>query len=178
MLKLGILNLWILLIPFIVISIYIPIFRTDIAKRMSDMTGYTSKEKMFTVIASIMPYPFLILTIWLPFSGSLLYLISGFLFYLTGMIMFISSVKVIVQTPENELFNKGPYRFSRNPMYTSAAMIFTGISLLSGYPSLLIYLLVMFIFQHLMVLAEERICKEKFGTSYIEYMKSIPRYLI
>lgn len=177
-LQIGISNTWILLIPFILISIYIPIKRKDIAKRMSDMTGYTSKEKMFTVIASIMPYPFLIFTIWLSFSGSKLSLVSGGFFYLTGMTMFISSIKVIVQTPENEMFKSGPYRFSRNPMYVSAAMIFTGICLISGRSLLLCYLAVMFIFQHLMILAEERICKEKFGRPFIEYMRSTPRYLI
>jgi protein-S-isoprenylcysteine O-methyltransferase Ste14 len=33
---------------------------------MSDMTGYTAREKFFTISASLAPYPFVIATIWVP----------------------------------------------------------------------------------------------------------------
>lgn len=129
-------------------------------------------------VSSLMPYPFMIYTIFLSFNSSVWFIISGAILYLAGMIIFIPTIKVMADTSQGEIFRRGPYKFSRNPMYLSAGIIFTGIAFLSEKPSVFFYLVVMFTFQHFMILAEERACREKFGKSFDEYLESIPRYLI
>ncbi len=177
MFELSIWNAWPLSAAFFVVGMVFMGTRKDIAKRMSDMTGYSRKEKLFTVLASIAPYPFMIATIWTPFTKSLSLLSVGILFYIFGMALFIASLKVIIETPRDELFQAGPYRFTRNPVYVSATVIFLGISIATANGILIVYLAVATILQHLMILAEERICGEKYGLNYERYMKNVPRYL-
>ena len=176
-LKLSIWNVWLLSLPFFIAGIFIMCAKKDIAQRMSDMTGYTGKEKFFTVTASMAPYPFMAATVWTPFTPSLLLLSFGASFYLVGMVLFVISLKAIIQTPHNALFSAGPYRFSRNPLYVAATIVFFGICLVTANFVFFGYLAVAVILQHFMILAEERICIEKYGAAFESYMQTVPRYL-
>ncbi|MEN8155033.1 MAG: hypothetical protein ABFR75_13530 [Acidobacteriota bacterium] len=51
-------NVWLLIVPFIIPGFYIPLFRKDVARRMSDMSGYSPREKTVTILSSLMPYPY------------------------------------------------------------------------------------------------------------------------
>lgn len=141
------------------------------------MAGYSVTEKRFTVAASIAPYPFMLATVWTPIAANTPLVCIGVLIYLIGMSLFALSLKVIVQTPYNELFRSGPYRFSRNPLYVAATIVFLGICLSTANIWLSLYLAVTVLPQHFMILAEERICREKYGTAFENYLKSVPRYL-
>jgi len=77
MFELSIWNAWPLSAAFFVVGMFFMGMRKEIAKRMSDMTGYSRKEKLFTILASIAPYPFMIATIWTPFTKSLALLCLG-----------------------------------------------------------------------------------------------------
>jgi protein-S-isoprenylcysteine O-methyltransferase Ste14 len=170
-------NAWLLSLPFFIIGVLIMGMKKDIAKRMSDMSGYTPKEKLFTILASIAPYPFMIATVWIPFTTTLPLLFFGLFLYVFGMAFFLASLKIIIKTPQNEPFRTGPYRFSRNPLYVAATVIFTGICLATTNSILARYLVIVVLLQHFMILAEERICIEKFGPDFVQYLKKVPRYL-
>jgi len=178
MFELSIWNAWPLSAAFFVVGMFFMGMRKEMAKRMSNMTGYSRKEKLFTILASIAPYPFMIATIWTPFTKSLALLCLGILLYIFGMALFIVSLKVIIETSHDELFRTGPYRFTRNPVYVSATIIFLGTSIATANGILVLYLAVATLLQHLMILAEERICREKYGLSFEIYMKNVPRYLL
>ena len=80
--------------------------------------------------------------------------------------------------PPKELVTTGPYRYVRNPIYVGAACIFLGHFLWFGYWALLIYPLLAFIGAHLFVVwYEEPALKRRFGASYEEYLKSVPRWI-
>jgi protein-S-isoprenylcysteine O-methyltransferase Ste14 len=177
MFKLSVWNAWPLSLLFIVLGMLFMGTKRDIAKRMSDMTGYTRKERASTILASIAPYPFMIATVWIPFSERLPFLYLGILLYVFGMVAFIASLKAIIETPRNELFREGPYRFTRNPLYVSAAIVFLGICLATANIMLVAYLVIATLLQHFMILAEERICKDKYGVTFENYSKKVPRYL-
>jgi len=176
MLELSIWNAWILSLPFFALGVIFMGTKKDIAKRMSDMTGYTQKEKIFTVLASIAPYPFMIATIWTPFTTMFPLLYLGFVLYILGIASFIASLKIIIETPHNELFLIGPYRVTRNPIYVSATTVFLGICMVTANIKLVAYLIMATLLQHFMILAEERICREKFGLDFENYLKRVPRY--
>lgn len=151
--------------------------KRDIAKRMSDMTGYTGKERIFTILASIAPYPFMIATVWTPFTKMAPLLCLGILLYTFGIVSFVATLKVIVETRSEDLFRNGPFRFTRNPLYVSATIVFLGICLVTSNILLIAYLAIATFLQHMMILAEERICKDKYGIAYLDYLKRVPRYL-
>jgi protein-S-isoprenylcysteine O-methyltransferase Ste14 len=173
----GIGNAWILCIPFILGGVYIACQKKDIAKRMADMTGYNNTEKLFTILASLTPYPFIIATIWAPFTKLRTFCYIGLILYSIGLVMFYGALRVIVNTPLDKPFLEGPYRISRNPFYVSGILIFFGICFVTANLILFIYWVFLSILQHFMILAEERMCRQRYGTSYEEYMKKVPRYL-
>lgn len=175
---LGVWNAWLLSVPFVTLVACMVGRRREVVKRMSDMTGYSSREKVFTVTASLSPYPFVIVTIWMPLTSTLSFLLPGLLIYFLGMAVLAASLKVIVETPPGEPFSKGPYRFSRNPMYVAATAVLLGICLTAANFALFCYVIVATVLQHFMILAEERICRLKYGASFDSYARRVPRYLL
>lgn len=80
--------------------------------------------------------------------------------------------------PPRELVVTGFYRYVRNPIYAGVFLIFLGHFLWFGYWSLLMYIMLAFLGAHLfIVLYEEPTLKRKFGTSYEEYLKRVPRWI-
>lgn len=171
----GIWNAWLLSLLFMVVPLFaLAVFgragkKKEIAKRMSDMTGFTLKEKIFTVLASAAPYPFMLATVWTPFTATrpLLYV---------GLLLFGASLKAIFETPPDQPFSAGPYRISRNPVYVGAMLVFAGICAATANVVLAGYLAVAAWLQHFMILAEERMCREKYGKFFDDYLKKTPRY--
>jgi protein-S-isoprenylcysteine O-methyltransferase Ste14 len=80
--------------------------------------------------------------------------------------------------PPKELVITGFYRYVRNPIYVGVLLIFLGHFLWFGYWALLIYTVFAFIGVHsFVVLYEEPTLKRKFGASYEDYLKRVPRWI-
>ena len=80
--------------------------------------------------------------------------------------------------PPKELVVTGFYRYVRNPMYVGILLILIGHFLWWGYGSLFIYAAFAFLATHLFVtLYEEPTLKRKFGASYEEYLRRVPRWI-
>ncbi len=80
--------------------------------------------------------------------------------------------------PPKELVAAGFYRYVRNPMYVGILLILIGHFLWFGFWSLLLYTAFAFVATHLFVtLYEEPTLRNKFGASYEEYLRSVPRWL-
>lgn len=76
------------------------------------------------------------------------------------------------------LVTTGVYRFSRNPMYTGLATAVAGASLLLGswWPLILLPAALLAV-RRLVIDPEERYLTQRFGSSYDEYRKRVPRWL-
>lgn len=142
------------------------------------MTGYENKEKFITVAASLAPYPFMITTVWTPFTSLRSLLFAGLFVYCIGIVTFYATIYIFAITLPEKPLSAGVYRYSRNPMYLSATFVFFGICIVTANIALFAYLIIMVVLQHFMILAEERICSLKYGKSYQEYFQKVPRYLI
>ena len=72
----------------------------------------------------------------------------------------------------------GLFRYSRNPLYVSLAVIYAGIAILLGNVWLFILLIPLFAVMHYgVILREERYLEEKFGQEYLKYKCSVRRWL-
>jgi protein-S-isoprenylcysteine O-methyltransferase Ste14 len=72
----------------------------------------------------------------------------------------------------------GLYRYVRNPMYLSVAMIGTGELLLVQSRALLMYWVLWFIVVNLFVIGyEEPTLRQRFGASYERYTRDVGRWL-
>ena len=72
----------------------------------------------------------------------------------------------------------GPYRWVRNPIYLAALLIIGGEAWLFMSLPLLAYTGTMAVFFHLLVTGyEEPRLRRRFGASYLEYQRTVPRWI-
>jgi protein-S-isoprenylcysteine O-methyltransferase Ste14 len=92
----------------------------------------------------------------------------------------------IAQTPERVklgltpsfLMMRGPYRFTRNPMYIAELGLWLGWALFFGSPGVLIVCLVFWLVANLIILPrEERGLEAALGQAYLQYKNRVPRWL-
>ncbi len=145
---------------------------------MADMSHYSRKEKVIAVSASLSPHLFALLCIFIPLSENRLAAVIGSLLYALGLIGFMVAVSSYVKTPPGKPVTRGIYGISRNPMYLTALTAFMGITVMTLNFPLALLLIVRWVLNHRMVLAEESPCLKCFGEDYERYMQNTPRYLL
>ncbi len=80
--------------------------------------------------------------------------------------------------PPKELVATGLYRYVRNPMYVGVLSALLGHFLWFGFWRILIYAALFLLTTHLFVtLYEEPNLRQRFGTSYEQYLKQVPRWI-
>jgi protein-S-isoprenylcysteine O-methyltransferase Ste14 len=80
--------------------------------------------------------------------------------------------------PPKDLVVRGLYRHVRNPMYVGILSILVGEAIFFASTPLFQYAAIAFTFFFLFVLVfEEPMLKHKFGQSYEEYRRKVPRWL-
>ena len=80
--------------------------------------------------------------------------------------------------PPRRFVAAGPYRWVRNPMYISALLVVVGEAWLFGSLPLLVYAGAAAIFFHLFVIGYEEVALgRRFGETYAEYRRTVPRWL-
>ena len=80
--------------------------------------------------------------------------------------------------PPKRLVVRGLYRHVRNPMYVGVLSVITGEALLFQSLALIEYAAVVFVFTYLFVIFyEEPTLSRKFGESYNNYRKQVPRWI-
>ncbi len=84
---------------------------------------------------------------------------------------------VNVKFPER-LIDTGPYRFTRNPLYLAAILIWLGWSIFFGSLLILAGTVVILSVTSLIVVPwEERNLEKRFGDDYLEYKRTTPRWV-
>ncbi len=76
------------------------------------------------------------------------------------------------------MITSGPFRFSRNPIYLAFALMHVGLAVWSAKAWLLITLLpALAAIRYGVIGPEERYLEQKFGPVYLDYKKSVRRWL-
>ncbi|MBK19849.1 MAG: protein-S-isoprenylcysteine methyltransferase [Rhodospirillaceae bacterium] len=89
-----------------------------------------------------------------------------------------SKTHVDVRKPATTLVTDGPYRFSRNPMYLAASLLYAGIAIAFGKVATLACLLpCVFVLHYGVIKREEHYLEEKFGDEYTQFRARIRRWL-
>ena len=103
-----------------------------------------------------------------------------------GLALLFSFERAFVQkkTPANPwrpttaVATDGPYRLTRNPAYVGMALVYLGIALLSQALWVLLPLpVVLAIIDRGVIAREERYLERKFGREYLDYKRSVRRWL-
>jgi protein-S-isoprenylcysteine O-methyltransferase Ste14 len=87
-----------------------------------------------------------------------------------------TSVRVGFSPPH--LVNAGLYQFSRNPMYVAGLIAWLGWVVFYGSPAVfLAFVLLWLLFSYRVIPQEERQLEELFGEDYLEYKRTVRRWL-
>jgi len=104
--------------------------------------------------------------------------ILALIFIFLSLISFGKSFRIgIDRDHPGTLVTTGTFAISRNPLYTSFAVILLGIFLIFPNWIFLLYIFAGVWAFHRQVLREEASLKEIYGEEYIEYCKRVRRYL-
>lgn len=112
------------------------------------------------------------------FAGYVL-IAAGVIVAAWGMITFARAhTAIIPNRPASSIVDTGPYRFTRNPMYTGMTLAYLGIAvhLNSGWAFLLLPA-VLFLLQKFVISREERYLSEAFGETYDAYRARVNRWV-
>ena len=91
---------------------------------------------------------------------------------------FRARTALIPHRPATEFVVRGPYRFSRNPMYVSLTLLYVGLALWVGtvWPLVLLPLVLVGLWR-LVIQREEAYLERAFGADYLAYRQRVRRWL-
>lgn len=111
----------------------------------------------------------------------------GVVFMVVGGILVITCAGIFVLRgrgtpaifdPPKEFVALGPYKYVRNPMYIGGVILIIGFGLYQRSVSILLLSLLLALLLHLFILSvEEHGLEKRFGRSYLEYKKSVNRWI-
>jgi len=79
--------------------------------------------------------------------------------------------------PASALMVEGPFQYTRNPLYLSLSLLYTGIVLLTNAPwPALLLLPVLLVIRFHVIAREERHLAARFGTEYEAYRRAVRRW--
>lgn len=80
--------------------------------------------------------------------------------------------------PSTAVVTRGPYRFSRNPIYVGLTAVMAGIAFLANSAWVLVLSVpTLLVLHHGVILREERYLEAKFGADYRSYKSATRRWL-
>jgi len=81
-------------------------------------------------------------------------------------------------TPASELFQKGPYKFSRNPIYLAMVVFGAGFGIATSNVWIIVTTAIVgLIFHFFVILPEERYLARRFGAEYDAYRSRVRRWI-
>jgi protein-S-isoprenylcysteine O-methyltransferase Ste14 len=178
-LDIGWLNGWILLaFEFLIQGFLLLIFPKDVVSRLFSRSGWSVKQRVFTIIGKVFSLACLILIILTPLKINSSVFIVGLILYAIGLAGLVVAMLNFKDTPLSQPVTKGVYKISRHPQIVALFVIFLGICVSIGSWAALFTLIMSKLFQHFGILAEEEVCLSQYGKSYRAYMERVPRYFL
>lgn len=111
---------------------------------------------------------------------------AGGLLVIVSLGLVLSAVQIFAEkgqglrpaTPASELFQKGPYKFTRNPIYLAMMLFGAGFGIATSNVWMIITTAIAgVLFHFLVILREEEYLERKFGEEYAAYKARVRRWL-
>ena len=112
--------------------------------------------------------------------------ISGWTLFWIGMIVahagvltfMLAGTTMFPLKAASRLVTHGPYRYTRNPMYTGLALSYVGLALAlnTAWPLILLPLMLWLVIKTV-IEQEERYLEATFGQEYLDYKKRVRRWI-
>jgi len=180
-LKIGWLNGWILLcLIYLIFGILLILFPKDVVSRLYnyDRSSWSKTQRAFYIIGKLLAFVCLVPIIFTPLKIRANIFIPGIILFALGLAGFITALFNFKNTPLDQPVTRGLYRISRHPQVIMLFIMSIGICITIGSGLVLFIVIISSLFLHSRDLAEEKACLERYGDSYRNYMKLVPRYFL
>ncbi|MFW9778161.1 MAG: methyltransferase family protein [Candidatus Heimdallarchaeota archaeon] len=138
-------------------------------------TGLQDLWRFFFPVNNRVEAPYQLFGILLIILGFILVIWANYMLLIVGKIGLADREPFHVPTT---LIVDGPYKFSRNPIYTGVCCLVFGLSFFIGsVPLFMLGIVIMTFFWWFLIRWEERHLEEAFGEKYSEYKKRVRRWL-
>lgn len=176
--EIGIWNSWIFMIWILILPIIssVTIKEKGVSKILRKSVPMKFEKSLNVISMAAVVFGF-IYSIFLPIKLNTIWFYVGIIIFLFGFIIDLSVLYAIRDVKLDKPFTKGPYKYSRHPIYLSAILIITSITIMSLSWVFLLVLIIVAFHQILAQPAEEQYCLKKYGKEYEDYMKRTPRYI-
>jgi protein-S-isoprenylcysteine O-methyltransferase Ste14 len=120
------------------------------------------------------------------FDNSIIFRFIGIILTIAAILLFVKSVRIFNLRKEKihprsistQIFKDGPFQFSRNPIYLAMFVLLIGVGLtLNSFWFLYSGLVVAIMIHYGVIIPEENYLEKEFGKDYLEYKKSVRRWL-
>ncbi len=180
--ELGVWNAWIFILPYILTIFGLPplLKRKSLIKKESTFwasPSYTRLERIYSQLSYVILVVLWLYSIFLPLATGTVWFYSGLAVYLLGFAFLVLAMRTFISTPVDKPNTTGIYRISRHPAYLGLFSIFIGTGIASASWVYLLLALMWLAPMNALVIPEERMCCERFGDAYREYMNKTPRWI-
>jgi len=176
--EIGLRNAWIFIIPYLYVSYGLGRLIVDKKATLFIWPSYTKSEKISLGILTVTFFGPWIYSIFLPLKLDMAWFYAGLFIYLLGMILITMATLSFSNTPLDKPVTKGIYRISRHPMNFGSFLVLIGIGIATASWILLLCAIIFIILQgKILEKPEERMCLERYGDAYLEYMNRTPRWI-
>ena len=120
------------------------------------------------------------------FEGSVIQLLIGFLivglalvnFFYTYVTFSNNNEEIHPKTVTTQIFTGGTFKFSRNPVYLSFVMMLLGCGITFNSLWYIYFSIInIILLQYGIIVPEEKYLEKEFGKVYLDYKKSVRRWL-
>ena len=132
-------------------------------------------ENLLNVISTAAVVAGFIYSVFLPLQLGKVWFFMGLVIFLIALVISLSVTFVVRTTPTDKPFTKGPYRYSRHPLYVAETLMFISITIASVSWVFLLLTVIIGSFHLIYEPAEEQYCLKRYGKDYREYMNRTPR---
>ena len=176
--KIGLWNAWILSVIFLVANYFIMFIapKENVKEMMDQVKQAKGKDKLINLFSMILYIGIMIFSIFIPLKLGSIWFYVGLALFVLGMSFIIPEVQLFFRK-KGQLLTKGFYCISRHPIYVMVDICWIGIAVATASWVLLALIVIYMMIVHFLMIAEERLCREKYGNAYREYIKKTPRYI-
>jgi protein-S-isoprenylcysteine O-methyltransferase Ste14 len=176
-LQLGWLNGWLFLALLVLTdAIVFLLFPKRVVQRLFDRSGWSSKQKTYTILGKLFALMCILLLIFTPLKTGSLVFVIGLILAVLGLLGMVVALLDFRKTPLDQPVTRGLYRYARHPQIVMSSLVILGATLSIGSWAAVFAWAVARLFQHYGILAEEEKCLELYGDQYQDYIRRVSRY--
>ena len=177
--EIGVWNAWIFMSIFLLQWLAVVLAGKKVSQRTGrppDMKRSKADQKI-GMAATITWLTATFYSIFLPLQPGGIWFYSGLVVFLFGLIILSVATLNFATASQDKPITSGLYRYSRHPMYLAMFLIYVGASLASASWLFFLLTIATVVLIRLEMILEETYCREKYGSTYYEYMNRTSRWL-